>query len=86
MFIEEKQSKTGYDAYRPPQFKRLNDKYFIKLYNNDFVVLLPKNKKLFANLYPESKSEVLAFIKEKKVKLNKEQDLLKLINFINSLW
>ena len=68
MFIEEKQSKTGYDAYRPPQFKRLNDKYFIKLYNNDFVVLLPKNKKLFANLYPESKSEVLAFIKEKKVK------------------
>lgn len=85
MFIQEKQSKTGYDAYRPPQFKRLKDKYYIKTKNNPKAIELPKNKKLIANLFPEVKTDILKFIKENKLKTNNKKDLIKLVNFINEL-
>lgn len=85
MFIEEKLSKTGYDAYRPPQFKRLNDQFFIKLKDSPLAIELPKNKKNIANLFPNKKDEILKFIKENKLKTNKEEDLIKLTNFINSI-
>ncbi len=85
MFIEEKMSKTGYDAYRPPQFKRLNDQFFIKLKEGPIAVELPKNKKNIASLFPAKKDEILKFIKENKIKTNKEEDLIKLTNYINGV-
>lgn len=84
MFIEEKQSKTGYDSYRPPQFKRVSDKFFIKLKDNPVAIEFPKNKKLFANLFPDRKDEILQFIKKNKLKTSNEQDLIKLFEFINT--
>ena len=83
MFVEEKQSKTGYDSYRPPQYKRLNDKFFIKQIDNDIALELPKNKKSIAGLFPNYESDILMFIKKNKLKTNNEVDLKKIIEFIN---
>ena len=85
MFIEEKASKTGYDAYRPPQFKRLNDQFYIKQKSNPIAIESPRNKKGVSSLFPEKKDKILKFIKENKIKTNKEDDLMKLISFINSI-
>ena len=84
MFIEEKQSKTGYDSYRPPQYKRLNDRFYIKQIDNDIALELPKNKKSIAGLFPNYESDILMFIKKNKLKTNNEVDLLKIIEFINN--
>lgn len=85
IFLKEKVSKTGYDAHRPPQYKRIDDQFFIKVPNNENAMVLPKNKKKFAELFPGNKTEILSFIKSSNIKLNKQQDLLKLINYVNSL-
>ncbi|MBT8259961.1 MAG: hypothetical protein HKO92_06395 [Flavobacteriaceae bacterium] len=85
IFMEEKPSKTGYDEHRPPQYKRLDDKYYLNLESNPNAVELPKNKNKFAALFPDNKSDILDFIKSNKIKLSKENDLKKLINYINTL-
>lgn len=85
IFLEEKPSKTGYDEHRPPQYKRLDDKYYIKTSSSSNAVELPKNKKKFADLFPKSKSDILDFIKTNKIKFSKDEDLIKLITHINSL-
>lgn len=85
VFVKDQRSNSGYDNHRPPQFKRLSDTYYIKLSNNALVVEAPKNKKKIAELFPENKSEILKFIKSNKIKLSKDADFKKLINFINSL-
>lgn len=85
MFIEEKVSKTGYDTYRPPKFKRLNDQFFIKLKESPVAIEFPKNKKNIASLFPNKKDKILKFIKENKIKTNKEEDLIKLTNYINGV-
>ena len=85
IFLEEKPSKTGYDEHRPPQYKRLVDKYYIKISSSSNAVELPKNKKKFADLFPKSKSDILDFIKTNKIKFSKDEDLIKLITHINSL-
>lgn len=85
IFLEEKPSKTGYDEHRPPQYRRLDDKYYIKLESNPNAIELPKNKKKLVALFPENKSKILDFIKSDKIKLSKEDDLKKLIRYINTL-
>lgn len=85
MFIEEKVSKTGYDTYRPPKYKRLNDQFFIKLKESPVAIEFPKNKKNIASLFPNKKDKILKFIKENKIKTNKEEDLIKLTNYINGV-
>lgn len=85
VYVEKKASKTGYDKARPAEFKRLSEVYFIKTENADLVVEMPKNKKKFAALFPEDKLEILNFIKTNNIKLSKDSDLIKLINYINSI-
>lgn len=85
IFLEEKPSKTGYDEHRPPQYKRLDDKYYLKITSNSNAIELPKNKKKFAALFPDKKGAILDFIKSKKIKFSKDADLKKLITHINTL-
>ena len=83
-FVNEKVNVTGYGTARPAQYKRTNDKYFIKI-KDQSAVLLTNNKKEIAKLFPKHENEVLSFIKSEKLKLKSEEDLLKLISFLNSL-
>jgi len=83
-FFKERVAITTYDTPKPAKFERLEDKYFIKI-NDQNVILLPKNKKKLAELFPDHEKEVLSFIKKERLKLNKEEDLTKLFNFLNQL-
>lgn len=85
LFIEEKESKTGYDAYRPPQFKRKKDSFFFVYYSLNEPIEIPTNKNKFAELFPDNKKNILDYIKKEKIKLNQENDLKKLFVQINSI-
>lgn len=82
IFLEEKPSKTGYDAYRPPMFKKTKPKTYIKTAGKNAVVIPTKRSKL-AKLFKDS--TVIDYINKEKIKPSKDSDLLKFINFVNEL-
>lgn len=66
----------------PARFEMLKPMYFIK--SEAGLVKIPKNAKDLAESFPEKKSELNAFIKTNKIKLNQEADLVKLTKFLNN--
>lgn len=84
IFISEKISSTGFDKAQKAEYKRSKDKYYIKVKDLE-AVLLPSNKKKLVKLFPTLEKNILAFIKTQKIKLNKEIDLMKLINYLNQI-
>lgn len=84
IFISEKKSSTGYDRAQPAEYKRSKDKYYIKVKDLE-AVLLPSNKKKLVILFPTFEKKILTFIKTEKIKLKKETDLMKLINYLNQI-
>ncbi|WP_027376583.1 hypothetical protein [Kaistella palustris] len=65
-----------------PRFENLNPIYYIK--TDSQFVKVPKNVKELATAFPEKSAAINDFVKKNKVKMTQEQDLLKLINFMNS--
>lgn len=84
IFTKEKLAVTSYDTAKPAEYKRGNDEYYIKI-NDANAIELPNGKKNIANLFPKNSKKVLAYIKSEKIKTNREEDLLKLVNYINTL-
>jgi hypothetical protein len=84
IFIGEKKSVSSYADSEPSQYKRISDKYFIKI-GEENARILPRNKKEFSNLFPEYKKDIMTYIKSERIKLNNEKDLLKILSFLNSL-
>lgn len=82
--IPAKPSFNGYDKARPASYARTSDQYYIKVGDN-LAVLTSKKKKEIAKLMPEHKNEVLKFVKENKIKMTKEEDLLQLVAYLNTL-
>jgi signal peptidase I len=67
----------------PARFEKQTPNYFIKT-DKDFIKI-PKNGEDFLSRYfPENKDEINDFIKKNKIKLRKEADLIKLVNFLNT--
>jgi len=83
-FFDEKVQVTGYDTPQNAKYKRLADKYFIKI-NDKNAMLLPSNKKGVAKLFPEHEKEVLSYIKTEKIKFKDELSLSKLSAYLNQL-
>ncbi|SDR67191.1 hypothetical protein SAMN04515667_0186 [Formosa sp. Hel1_31_208] len=83
-YIEAKPAVTGYDKDKPAEFRNVNDTYFISV-NNGYAMELPRKKKELANLVPGKSKEILNFIKTNKIKTSNQQDLIKLVNFMNTL-
>ena len=75
---------SSYQSEIPASFKRVKDKYFIKISENP-AIEVPKNKKEFAKLFPNNESKVLSFIKKNKIKISQETDLIKIANFCSGL-
>jgi len=84
IFIGDKKSISSYAESEPAKYKRIKDKYFIKIDDN-IAVALPKSKKEIAKLFPENQKIVLDFIKDETIRFKKEEDLIKLIVFLNQL-
>ena len=82
-FQEEKKAVSSYQQDRPANFTRKDDVFFIKL-NNEIIELTSNNKK-FLNLLDSPDNKIKKFITENKLTIKKERDLLKIINYYNSL-
>ncbi|WP_033957676.1 hypothetical protein [Psychroserpens jangbogonensis] len=85
IFIDEQKATSGYDTAKSARYKRLNDKFYIKLGDEKILSELPSNKKAIVKLFPEHQESILKYIKENRIKTSKEKDLIQLIGYINTL-
>ncbi|MGV3460354.1 MAG: hypothetical protein ACO1N9_07870 [Flavobacterium sp.] len=83
-YIPEKTAQNSYQTYVAPAFKRQDDEFYISI-DNAAPVLLPDNKKEFAKLFPGKEKEVLDYVKQNKIDLEKEQSLLTLGNYLKTI-
>lgn len=84
-FIGEKRAVTSYDTPRSARYKRWEDKFFIKIGEDKIVKEFPRGKKAVAKLFPEHKDEVFQYLKENKIKTSREEGLVQLMTYVNSL-
>lgn len=77
-------ASSSYDQDKPAKFRREDDTYYIKLKNNKIVYFPTKTKDL-VSVFPEHDKTITSFIKKEKLKLKKEEDAIKVANFIGSL-
>ena len=83
VFIDKKESSTGYDAPRPATYKKTKDRHYI-IFDDDPAVLINTNKKRFSSIFSGKEKEVLSFIKKNKINLSNDLDLIELVRFLNS--
>ena len=67
------------------EFKKMRCEFYIEKAHNGHAIKVPKRKKEFLALFPEKTAEIKAFMKENRIKLNKEKSLKKLIKYINTI-
>jgi hypothetical protein len=84
VFIDKQKAKSGYAKTKPAQYKRKSDEYYT-LNKSGIAVELSTNKKDLANTFPEHSKEILDYIKSNKIKTSKTEDLIKLMDYINTL-
>lgn len=83
-FTDRKPAKTSYDKTKPAEFKRLSDTYFVTNGDNP-AVEFPKKKKDLAKIFPDKYDNISNFMKENRIKTSREEDLIRLMNYINTL-
>lgn len=84
-FIDEKRAVTSYDTPRSARYKRWDDKFFIKIGDDKLVKELPRGKKAIARLFPDHKKIIVSFLKENRIKTSRQEDLVVLLEYINTL-
>ena len=75
---------NSYASERPATFRTNTPIYYIKTDEGNFLKN-PKNEKDILQKNTVKDNQVKAFIKSNKIKLNKEEDLIKLVDYLNSL-
>ncbi len=85
MKTEYREGAKAVNSFTPailPRFENLNPIYYIKT-ESQFVKVSKNGKDLPAS-FPEKTAAITDFVKKNKLKLNQEQDLLRLVQFLNS--
>lgn len=82
-FYEKKPAVSGYDKEKPAEFKRLNDVYYYK--QGDKVSLLPQKRKDFLKSFPAHSDKLKTYMKKNRISLKKDEDLVTLFNYMNTL-
>ncbi|WP_299222749.1 hypothetical protein [uncultured Psychroserpens sp.] len=86
ILVKYSQVSNGYSSPKPSTYKKSSDKFYIKKQGDgELAVRVPKNKKGIAKLFPEHQNAILKYIKSESIKTTKEEDLIKLIDYINTL-
>lgn len=75
-------TKAMEDA-KPPRFFSRPDEYYVVDINKSLIQI--KNKKSFAKIYTDKKSEISKFIKKEKISPKKQKDLIQLVKYYNTL-
>ncbi|MDN5199820.1 hypothetical protein QQ008_00560 [Fulvivirgaceae bacterium BMA10] len=81
--FKEKKASTGILLEQPAQFDRQQDVLFIKV-DNKLAIRIPGKKKLSA-IFEDKQELMAAFIKAEKLSTRNQLDLVKLVNYYNSL-
>lgn len=79
-FRAESLSQTGYDKGKPAAFIREKDVYYFKV--GDDIEELSTRKKKFAAAFPEQTKAIKAYIKNEKLDLEEEGDLIKAFQYV----
>ncbi|TZF96201.1 hypothetical protein FW781_12250 [Chryseobacterium panacisoli] len=80
-FIDYIPAPNGYASDKPANFKTLDPVYYIK--TDKGFIKKPKNSKEIIEQFPDKKDSLSTFFKSNKVKFDKEEDLIKLVTFLN---
>ncbi|MGD1318981.1 hypothetical protein [Chryseobacterium sp. 2R14A] len=80
-FIDAIPAANSYATDKPAVFKTLNPVFYIKTEKG--FIKNPKNKKEIIDNFPDKKDSLEAFFKENKIKFDREEDLKKLVFFLN---
>ncbi|MBK1894404.1 hypothetical protein [Chryseobacterium paridis] len=72
---------NGYASDKPATFKTLDPIYYIKTEKS--FIKKPKNQKDITEQFPDKNESLASFFKSNKIKFDKEEDLIKLVNFLN---
>ncbi|MEM6684857.1 MAG: hypothetical protein AAF617_03590 [Bacteroidota bacterium] len=67
------------------EFKDMQCEFYIEKAHNGQAIRVPKRKKEFLALFPEKADLISSYIKEHRLKLNKEKSLKKLVKYINTI-
>jgi hypothetical protein len=67
------------------EFQPLKTEFFVEFWNNGEAVKLPRTRRGVARVFGDKKDQVLSYIKENKLKVTKEEDIKKVIAYVNTL-
>ncbi len=84
-FIQATKATDNYSKDKPARFSELEEVFYIQLTPDGPVKEVSKKKKTFLKMFQNNQNDVKNFIGKNKIKLNKEEDLVKLISFISTL-
>ncbi|NER14440.1 hypothetical protein GWK08_13380 [Leptobacterium flavescens] len=79
-FIPRQPAVSSYSKDQPAKYKRVKDVFFFKGTNGVLKEISTKKKKFYA-LFEGKEKEVQQFVKKNKLKISKQQDLVKIISF-----
>lgn len=83
IFKDEAPATNSYASPKPAEFIKQDPIYYISV-DNSFIKK-PKNQKEIIEALPNLKNQISIFFKNNKIKFNKEEDLIKLVNYLNQL-
>lgn len=72
---------NSYASERPANFRTLDPIYYIK--TDKGFIKKPRNQKEIIEQFPDKKDSLTVFFKSNKIKFDKEEDLIKLVTFLN---
>ncbi len=82
VFKEGKKAADSFHIDFPPSFTDESELYYEK---NGLMVAYPKNKKDLLNLCSDHEKELTSFMKKSKINTKSNEDLIKIIDYYNSL-
>ncbi len=83
VFYPAKEAIGSYDVPKSARFEKVDDHFYI--YNQKEIVIFPKNKKGLISLFPENEQPITQFLSKNKVNFSNEDDMKKIIVFLESL-
>ncbi len=84
-FNEAKKAINSYSEDQPARFEEIKESYYIYTLSNGITQKLPQKEKDFLALFPKNKDKIKTYLKKNKLKLKKEEDLIKLLKYIDTL-
>ncbi len=83
VIFKDAEEPGAYKEAVPPRFQRKPDSYYVKV--GEEQAKRVNSKKELVGLFPAHKNELTSYIKKNKVKTNKEESLIALVRYYNSL-